>query len=115
MPSLDPVFAKEQYLNGHRLPMPTSLHGKLSTIYGVMQGTIHILRKHLYSIKLNLTSKFFIKIGFFHQNKRIYFSTLHFDKIFILKVEIFSMYLNKMKNAQKMLENVAGDKKKVLT
>ena len=43
MPSLDPVFAKEQYLNGHRLPMPTSLHGKLSTIYGVMQGCWHPL------------------------------------------------------------------------
>ena len=43
VPSLDPVFAKEQYLNGHRLPMPTSLHGKLSTIYGVMQGCWHPL------------------------------------------------------------------------
>ena len=28
-------------------------------------GTIHILRKHLYSTKLNLTSKFFYKNWFF--------------------------------------------------
>ena len=47
-------------------------------------GTVHILRKHLYSTKLNLTSKFFTKTGFFCQNKRISFSTLHFDKIFML-------------------------------
>ena len=43
-------------------------------------GTIHILRKLFYSTKLNLTSKFFTKNGFFRQNKRISFSTLHFDK-----------------------------------
>ena len=49
------------------------------------QGTIHILRKHLYSTKLNLTFKFFTKkIGFFHQNKIISVSTLHFDEIFLL-------------------------------
>ena len=46
----------------------------------VEEGTIHILRKYLYSIKLNLITKFFIKTGFFHQNKRVYFSTLRFDK-----------------------------------
>ena len=33
------------------------------------QGTIHILRKHLCSTKLNLITKFFIKTGFFRQNK----------------------------------------------
>jgi hypothetical protein len=49
------------------------------------QGTIHILLKHLYNTKFNLTSKFFTKTGFFfRQNKRIYFSTLHFDVIFML-------------------------------
>ena len=48
------------------------------------EGTIHILRKHLYSTKLNLNSKFFTKTGFFRQNKRISFSTLHFDKIFMM-------------------------------
>ena len=49
----------------------------------VLQGTIHILRKLLYSPKLNLTSKF-KKKTFFRQNQRISFSTLHFDEIFIL-------------------------------
>ena len=29
-----------------------------------LQGTIHILRKHLYSTKFNLTSRFFTKTGF---------------------------------------------------
>ena len=48
------------------------------------QGTIHILRKHLYSTKLNLTFKFFTKTGFFRQIKRISSSTLHFDEIFML-------------------------------
>ena len=47
-------------------------------------GTVHILRKHLYSTKINLISKFFTKTGFYRQNKRISFSTLHFDKIFML-------------------------------
>ena len=47
-------------------------------------GTIHILRKHFYSTKLNLITKFFTRTGFFRQNKRLYFSTLHFDKIFML-------------------------------
>mgnify|MGYP001329529679 CR=1 FL=1 len=48
------------------------------------KGTIHILRKHFYSTKLDLTSKFFTKTDFFRQIKRISFSTLHFDKIFML-------------------------------
>ena len=48
------------------------------------EGTIHILHKRLYSTKLNLNSKFFTKTGFFRQNKRISFSTLHFDKIFMM-------------------------------
>ena len=51
-------------------------------------GIIHILSKHLYSTKLNLTSKSFTRTGFFHQNKRISFSTLHFDQIFMLQFEI---------------------------
>ena len=37
-PPLDHAFAKEQYLNGHRLAMPSSLQGQLSSIYRVMQG-----------------------------------------------------------------------------
>ena len=51
----------------------------------LLQGTIHILRKHFYSTKLNLTSKFFTRTGFFRQNKGISCSTLHFDKILFLK------------------------------
>ena len=47
-------------------------------------GTIHILCKHFYSTKLNLNAKFYTKTGFFCQNKRISFSTLHFDEIFKL-------------------------------
>ena len=46
-------------------------------------GTIHILRKHFYSTKLNLTSKFFTTT-FFRQIKRISFPTLHFHEIFML-------------------------------
>jgi len=42
-------------------------------------GTIHILRRHLNSTKLNLITKSFIETGLFSQNKRVYFSTLHFD------------------------------------
>ena len=55
-------------------------------------GNIHIVCKHLYSTKLNLTSKIFTKTGFFRQNKRISFSTLHFDEIFMLKFENFRAY-----------------------
>ena len=40
-------------------------------------GNVHILLKHLYSTKINLISKFFTKTGFFRQNKRISFSSLH--------------------------------------
>ena len=47
-------------------------------------GTIHILRKQFYSTKIILTSKFFTKTGFFRQIKRISFSTVHFDEIFML-------------------------------
>ena len=48
------------------------------------QGTVHILRKHLYSTKLDMITIFFLKTGFFRQNKRVYFSTLRFDKIFMM-------------------------------
>ena len=47
-------------------------------------GTIHILRKQFYSTKISLTYKFFTKTVFFRQIKRISFSTLHFDEIFML-------------------------------
>ena len=52
---------------------------------GPFKGTIHILLKHFYSSKFNLTSKLFTKTGcFFRQIKRISFSTIHFDEIFML-------------------------------
>ena len=41
-------------------------------------GTIHILRKHLYSTKLNLTSKFFTKTGFFFVKSKEF----HFQQLF---------------------------------
>ena len=64
-------------------------------------GNIHILRKHLYSPKLNLTSKIFTKTGFFCQNKRIYFSTLRFDKIFIIQFKflVLKQEINCSKNS----------------
>ena len=74
-------FAKseaEQYLG---MPMTFTI---------IEQGTIHILRKHFYSTKLNLTFKFFTKTGVFCQIKTISFSTLHSDKIFMLQFEIVS-------------------------
>ena len=37
------------------------------------QGTIHILRKHLYSTEHNLTFKIFTKTGFFCQSKGVFF------------------------------------------
>ena len=49
-------------------------------VISTVQGTIHILRKHLNSTKLNLTTKFFTKTGFFRQNKTISFSILYFDE-----------------------------------
>ena len=49
------------------------------------KGTIHILRKHLYSTKLTLNTKFLTKNVFFRQ--RVSFSTLHFDEIFMLMSE----------------------------
>ena len=52
--------------------------------HATLKGTIHILRQHLYSTKLNLTFQFFTKTGAFRQNKKKYFSTLHFDNFFML-------------------------------
>ena len=77
-------------------------------------GTIHILRKHLNSTKLNLITKSFIKTGFFRQNKRVYFSTLHFDEIFILQWIFLVSTFKEEKFAQKNRENVVVDNKKCL-
>ena len=46
---------------------------KIITIPAALQGTIHILRKHLYSIKLNLITK----LGFFVKTKEFVFQ--HYD------------------------------------
>ena len=48
--------------------------GELSMISIGPLGTIHILRKHLYSTKLNFITKFFMKTVFLNQNKRVYFN-----------------------------------------
>ena len=70
----------------------------------VQRQTIHILRKHFYSSKFNLTSKLFTQTGFFfRQIKRISFSTLHFDKIFMLQFEIISTHRKMLKKIVKML------------
>ena len=53
---------------------------RISQLESESQGTIHILRKHLYSTKLNFSSK----------QKKFFFSTLHFDEIFMLQLEICS-------------------------
>ena len=71
------------------------------------QGTIYILRKNLYSTKLN-DFQIFHKNCFFRQIKRISFSTLYFDKIFMLKVEFFSVHKEK---CSKIRESDAVDKK----
>ena len=65
-------------------------------------GTIHILRKHFYSTKLNLTCKFFTKTGFFRQNKRISFSTLHFDKFLVHKEKCSKIFKLQHENFVKM-------------
>ena len=49
------------------------------------------------------------KLGVFHQNKRISFSTLHFDEIFKLKFENFKH--REEANARKSRENDMGGKK----
>ena len=53
-------------------------------------GTIHILRKHFYSTKLNLIT-IFSQTRFLRQNKTKSISMLHFDKIFMLQFANFSM------------------------
>ena len=67
-------------------------------------GTIHILRKHLYSIKFNLTSEFFPKTFFLVKSKEIIFQ--HY---ILTKFSSFSLkYLvhKEEENAQKIRENI---------
>ena len=57
----------------------TSPHGystaecNIDAINAIRQGTIHILRKHFYSTKLNLTSQLFTKTGVFRQSEEFLF------------------------------------------
>jgi hypothetical protein len=44
-----------------------------STAMVISLGTIHILRKHFYSTKINLTFKFFTETGFFVKRKEFLF------------------------------------------
>ena len=43
-------------------------------------GTMHILCQHFYNTKLHVSNNFFTRTGIFCQNRRIHFSTLHFEK-----------------------------------
>ena len=77
-----PGLVPEQVLwLGQAANIPMVVIGKMiQVIANFRQGTIHILRKHLFRIK----SYCFTKTGgFFVVKKRIYFSTLHFAKIFM--------------------------------
>jgi hypothetical protein len=61
---------------------------------------------------LILIPNFSQKLGFFCQNQRISFSTLHFDKIFMLQFEIFSTQRKMLKKLVKLFWLI---KQKVLT
>ena len=52
-------------------------------------GTIHILHQHFYSTKLNLTSKFFIKLGFSVKSKQF-----PFQHYILTKVSFCSKYIS---------------------
>ena len=58
--------------------------------YLVILGTIHILRKHYIAQNLIWLPNFSQEMFCFCQNKRMYFSTLYFDKIFMLQLGFFS-------------------------
>ena len=52
-------------------------------------GIIHKLRKHLYSTKLNLTSKF-LKLGFFIKTKKNLFQQYNLTKFSCCSLKIFN-------------------------
>ena len=54
-------------------PSKRGLEASAGVLKDILLGTIHILRKYLYSTKLNLTSKFLTRTEFFRQNKEISF------------------------------------------
>ena len=75
-------------------------------------GSIHILRKQFYSTKINLTSKFFTKTGFFSSNQKNFFFNITFWRNFHAVVWIFLVHKEKLlKKFVKMLRLI----KKVLT
>ena len=57
-----------------------------------LQGTIHILRKHLYSTKLKLITKFFIKTGVFLSKQKSLFFKITFWQNFHGVIWFFSKY-----------------------
>ena len=74
-----------QKLNAESANLTDGEKRQREAFVSALEGTIHILRKHFNSTKLNLSFKFFTKIVFFFGHiKRISFSILHFDKIFML-------------------------------
>ena len=73
----------------------------------ILLGTIHILRKHLYSTKLNLTSKIFTKTGFFRQNKSGVFQHYILTKFSCCSLKL-SVHKEE-KNIQKIREIVVVD------
>ena len=54
------------------------------------KGTIHILRKHFYSTKLNLTPKLFTKTGFFVKTEEFPFQHYILTKILCCSLKFFS-------------------------
>ena len=71
---------------------PNDSHNDLSILRDRRLNRNSLPRYHSYiyvstfivHTKLNLTSKLFTKTGFIRRNKRISFSTLRFDEIFML-------------------------------
>ena len=87
--------------------------GMYPKVFGLLTlGTIHILRKHLYSTKLNLTSKFFTRTGFFFVKiKEFLFQHYILTKFSCCSLKFLA---DKEENSQKIRENVVVDKKKCL-
>ena len=69
-------------------------------------GIINMLRKHLYSTKLNLTSKFFTRTGFFFVKTKEFL----FQHYILTKFSCCSLKFNKEENVQKICVNVVVDK-----
>ena len=67
----------------------------------------------LKKLKKNVAGDKKSKAGFFCQDKRISFSTLHFDEIFKLQFDLL-VHKEEEKLLKKFVKNVAVDKKKCL-